>query len=207
MGERRRLRVTAECSRGAYGIRTRATAVRGRRPRPLDECAVRRQRSDSGLRSHTGTEAGPPTSVCARCPTNVRTLRALGRLCSCAHEISTPRQNPAIEGGPAPCGPNAGPPIVPESSAVLPSLGESRRVSGTLRSYAYAHEDEWQVAEVENEHPKVWRSIRSRLTARSPRRRLGSDPRGAPTFCGRRGPPSCSGAGLLLAVSSREPRR
>jgi hypothetical protein len=26
---------------GAYGIRTRATAVRGRRPRPLDECARR----------------------------------------------------------------------------------------------------------------------------------------------------------------------
>jgi hypothetical protein len=26
--------------RGAYGIRTRVTAVRGRRPRPLDECAV-----------------------------------------------------------------------------------------------------------------------------------------------------------------------
>jgi hypothetical protein len=24
---------------GAYGIRTRVTAVRGRRPRPLDECA------------------------------------------------------------------------------------------------------------------------------------------------------------------------
>ncbi len=28
---------------GAYGIRTRATAVRGRRPRPLDECAVKPQ--------------------------------------------------------------------------------------------------------------------------------------------------------------------
>ena len=47
MGERRRLRVTAECSRGAYGIRTRATAVRGRRPRPLDECAVPGQSSRS----------------------------------------------------------------------------------------------------------------------------------------------------------------
>ena len=34
---------------GAYGIRTRATAVRGRRPRPLDECAVPRQGSRSGL--------------------------------------------------------------------------------------------------------------------------------------------------------------
>ena len=28
------------CQKGAYGIRTRVTAVRGRRPRPLDECAV-----------------------------------------------------------------------------------------------------------------------------------------------------------------------
>src|SRR5689334_17844488 len=28
--------------RGAYGIRTRAAAVRGRCPRPLDECARRR---------------------------------------------------------------------------------------------------------------------------------------------------------------------
>src|SRR5512132_3099874 len=27
--------------KGAYGIRTRAAAVRGRCPRPLDECAVR----------------------------------------------------------------------------------------------------------------------------------------------------------------------
>jgi hypothetical protein len=32
--------------RGAYGIRTRATAVRGRRPRPLDECARREQGSE-----------------------------------------------------------------------------------------------------------------------------------------------------------------
>ena len=31
---------------GAYGIRTRATAVRGRRPRPLDECARRGQGSE-----------------------------------------------------------------------------------------------------------------------------------------------------------------
>src|SRR4029079_14452870 len=29
-------------TRGAYGIRTRAAAVRGRCPRPLDECARRR---------------------------------------------------------------------------------------------------------------------------------------------------------------------
>jgi hypothetical protein len=34
-------RVTVGCRGGAYGIRTRATAVRGRRPRPLDECARR----------------------------------------------------------------------------------------------------------------------------------------------------------------------
>ena len=33
---------------GAYGIRTRATAVRGRRPRPLDECARRGQGSERG---------------------------------------------------------------------------------------------------------------------------------------------------------------
>jgi hypothetical protein len=32
--------------KGAYGIRTRATAVRGRRPRPLDECARRGQGSE-----------------------------------------------------------------------------------------------------------------------------------------------------------------
>jgi hypothetical protein len=32
---------TTESTGGAYGIRTRATAVRGRRPRPLDECARR----------------------------------------------------------------------------------------------------------------------------------------------------------------------
>src|SRR5438105_13947794 len=31
------------CRRGAYGIRTRAAAVRGRCPRPLDECARRRR--------------------------------------------------------------------------------------------------------------------------------------------------------------------
>ena len=36
-----RLRPSQARERGAYGIRTRATAVRGRRPRPLDECAER----------------------------------------------------------------------------------------------------------------------------------------------------------------------
>jgi hypothetical protein len=37
---------------GAYGIRTRATAVRGRRPGPLDECArLKRQGSESGKAS------------------------------------------------------------------------------------------------------------------------------------------------------------
>jgi hypothetical protein len=34
---------------GAYGIRTRVTAVRGRRPRPLDECALRRSMVPTGL--------------------------------------------------------------------------------------------------------------------------------------------------------------
>jgi hypothetical protein len=35
------LRVRVATTRGAYGIRTRAAAVRGRCPRPLDECAGR----------------------------------------------------------------------------------------------------------------------------------------------------------------------
>lgn len=34
---------------GAYGIRTRVTAVRGRRPRPLDECALRRSMLPTAL--------------------------------------------------------------------------------------------------------------------------------------------------------------
>jgi hypothetical protein len=38
-------------SQGAYGIRTRVTAVRGRRPRPLDECASSAQK---------GSESPPP---------------------------------------------------------------------------------------------------------------------------------------------------
>ena len=82
--------------RGAYGIRTRATAVRGRRPRPLDECAVPRQGSRSGL------------------------------------SIAWPRRAVWSSGGPASCGPNAEPPFVPESSAVLPGRGASRECSGTM---------------------------------------------------------------------------
>ena len=39
-----------DCGQGAYGIRTRATAVRGRRPRPLDECAGRLDCSDGRVR-------------------------------------------------------------------------------------------------------------------------------------------------------------
>jgi hypothetical protein len=35
------LRIKTASCRGAYGIRTRAAAVRGRCPRPLDECARR----------------------------------------------------------------------------------------------------------------------------------------------------------------------
>src|SRR5919201_415068 len=37
--------------RGAYGIRTRAAAVRGRCPRPLDECAAQRP-SLAAIRRH-----------------------------------------------------------------------------------------------------------------------------------------------------------
>ena len=41
---------------GAYGIRTRATAVGGRRPRPLDECARRAQGTES-RKANGGREA------------------------------------------------------------------------------------------------------------------------------------------------------
>jgi hypothetical protein len=41
-----RLRVLVASTRGAYGIRTRAAAVRGRCPRPLDECAGRPKLSE-----------------------------------------------------------------------------------------------------------------------------------------------------------------
>src|SRR4029078_10361486 len=34
-------RAPVQTRKGAYGIRTRAAAVRGRCPRPLDECALR----------------------------------------------------------------------------------------------------------------------------------------------------------------------
>ena len=41
-GPERRVRIAISLQMGgsAYGIRTRVTAVRGRRPRPLDECAT-----------------------------------------------------------------------------------------------------------------------------------------------------------------------
>jgi hypothetical protein len=69
--------------RGAYGIRTRATAVRGRRPRPLDECAVPGQSSRSvkniGL---VAREVGPPTSPLRSLPTENR--RAFVRRADCA---------------------------------------------------------------------------------------------------------------------------
>ena len=40
-----------EARKGAYGIRTRVTGVRGQRPRPLDECARRTRRVADGFRA------------------------------------------------------------------------------------------------------------------------------------------------------------
>jgi hypothetical protein len=52
-------------SGGAYGIRTRATAVRGRRPRPLDECARRAQGSES--EKANGGPFRPPLNLRRAC--------------------------------------------------------------------------------------------------------------------------------------------
>src|SRR5436853_1576436 len=56
---------TSNRERGAYGIRTRAAAVRGRCPRPLDECAGRRKLSDrreprANRRTTLGERGGSP---------------------------------------------------------------------------------------------------------------------------------------------------
>src|SRR4051794_36089393 len=55
--------LSQDAVKGAYGIRTRAAAVRGRCPRPLDECAVEPDCSgvlELGLRSQ---EAGLTNDV------------------------------------------------------------------------------------------------------------------------------------------------
>ena len=152
VGKRGRLRVTAECSRGAYGIRTRATAVRGRRPRPLDECAVPRQgsRSRRRLAAEKGTEAGPPASVCARCPTDDRKPSCAGRLCGNAHEISRSSSShhsrkearrpaartPSLPScpSPSPCSPHATNPEGSRDASLIsqpPSVGNAPRSSFT----------------------------------------------------------------------------
>jgi hypothetical protein len=195
--------------KGAYGIRTRATAVRGRRPRPLDECAVGRQRSrfrrpGASKRQRPGRR--PLSALAVR-----RTFGSFARWADCDHarmKFQPLWRNPATEGGPAPCGPNAGPPIVPESSAVLPSLGESRRVSGTFAPMLISYEDEgrkWPSSR--NTLSQSLENDQGRLTARARRRRLGSDPRGAPTFCGRRGPPSCSARVPFCLIENRNRER
>ena len=96
--------------RGAYGIRTRATAVRGRRPRPLDECAVPRQSSRSVKRSASQRErpGRRPLSKCAASDGRSESLRAHA---DCADSrMRLQEAGKGAEGGPASCGPNAEPP-------------------------------------------------------------------------------------------------
>jgi hypothetical protein len=125
---------TAACRRGAYGIRTRATAVRGRRPRPLDECAVPRQGSRSRSRPAAKRNRGRAAGLCALAVR--RTSEAFVRRVDCAE--TRMRLQGALElarrekGGPASCGPNAEPPIVPESFAVLPHAPNPVKLSGRL---------------------------------------------------------------------------
>ena len=87
-------RTTTRClawlhgSKGAYGIRTRAAAVRGRCPRPLDECAPD-ARQCSGFCRSLGTavrSAGCPhgavcwsSARCSRCPSRSSCSSSRGR--------------------------------------------------------------------------------------------------------------------------------
>src|SRR3954469_6153884 len=63
--------------RGPYGIRTRAAAVRGRCPRPLDEWAERR----ASVATSASTESGQiPESTPVQCPDPLRGRLMVGRL-------------------------------------------------------------------------------------------------------------------------------
>ena len=119
---------------GAYGIRTRATAVRGRRPRPLDECAVPRQGSRSGL-DRGGAE-------------------------------------PSRQWRPGVLRPNAEPPFLPESSAVLPERGVSRECSGTVSHMPAVR----QANEVENFLVQISGWEPGAVQERPPRRGRGLPP-------------------------------
>ena len=121
--------------KGAYGIRTRVTAVRGRRPRPLDECAEPRDRvADRRVSPHTRERRPGRRPPLLR----ARFRRTIGKpLCSAPAIVRMCARECKGQGDPAFCGPNAEPPMCPKSFAALPLPGESQRTSGDLSLITY----------------------------------------------------------------------
>jgi hypothetical protein len=156
-------------------------------------------------------EAGPPTSLLS-----ARFRRTIGKpSCArtivriCARDCKSHALRPSgAQGGPASCGPNAEPPSRARAFRRAPLTRRVPKVPGnrTLISHGARRDNApgsrlYLVQSLGNTGSgRRWAEgdAALRVDAVGAERDTGRDPRGAPPLRGRhRGPPSCSGAGLL----------